>query len=156
MNTQQELILTKEVEGVTLTFSNVSGNTFKVSATGGAFTLGKGANYSNGATINQPAIAGQSILITKAEIERLGTYKLYLNGKDILATLIGKWIDNKGREIIFADASDIYYYFRRPDCGFVQMYRADGSHYATEFHYAIGRTKGRGLDTGKEIEVLAK
>jgi len=156
MNTQQELILTKEVEGNTLTLTHIANNTYRLAITEGTFTVGKGAAFADGSSINQPLVEGSSVVITKAEMKRLGTYKLYLNGKDVAARLFSKWIDSKGRQIIFSDENDIYYYFNRPDCGLVQINNIDGEHCRTEFHYAIGRTKGRGTEMFKEIEVLAK
>ncbi len=118
MNTQHGLLLTKEVEGNTLTLAHISNNTYRVSITEGLFTVGKGSAFSDGSAINQPLVEGSSVIITKAEMKRLGTYKLYLNGKDVAASLFSKWVDNKGRQIIFSDENDIYYYlpelFRSP------------------------------------------
>jgi hypothetical protein len=156
MNTQHGLILTKEVEGNTLTLSHISNNTFKLKITEGNFKVGKGAAFADGTSINQPMVEGNSVIITKAEMKRLGTYKLYLNGKDVAATIFSKWIDNKGRQVIFLDESDFYYYFNRPDCGLVQVNNINGEHCITEFHYALGRTKGSGINANKAIEVLEK
>lgn len=156
MNTQHGLILTKEVEGNTLTLTHISNNTFRLSITGGTFTVGKGAAFADGSAINQPLVEGNSVIITKAEMKRLGTYKLYLNGKDVAANIFSKWFDNKGKQVIFSDENDFYYYFNRPDCGLVQINNINGEHCMTEFHYALGRTKGGGINSNKQIEVLEK
>lgn len=156
MTNQHGLFLTKEVDGMTLCLTNVSDNNYRLVAEDGTFKVGKGASYSDGSAINQPKVNEHSVMISKAEMKRLGTYKLYLNGKDIKAELFSTWKDSEGRELIFTDESDIYYYFRRPDCGIVQRYRADGSHYATDFHYAIGRTEGSKYGRKESITVLSK
>lgn len=156
MTTQHGLILTKEVEGDTLTLTHVANNTFRLSITQGTFKVGKGAAFADGTNVNQPLVEGNSVIITKAEMKRLGTYKLYLNGKDVAANIFSKWIDKKGRQVIFSDENDFYYYFNRPDCGLVQRMNINGEHCGTAFHYAMGRTKGSGIDSRTEIEVIAK
>lgn len=156
MNTQHGLILTKQVEGKTLTLSHILKNSFKLEISEGNFKVGNGAIFADGSTINQPIVERNSVVITKAEMKRLGTYKLYLNGKDIATNIFGKWTDTKGRQIIFFNENDFYYYFNRPDCGIVQINNINGEHCITHFHYALGRTKGNGLDAGADIEVLEK
>lgn len=153
MKTQQGLILNKEVEGKTLTLTHLKGNTFQLTTINGIFSIGKGAYYNDGQPINQPEINKSVAIITKAEMKRLGTYKMYLNGKDVSSAIFGKWIDRKGRQIIFMDENDVYYYFNRPDCGLVQVNNISGEHCITKFHYSLGRDKDR---SGSEIEVLEK
>ena len=156
MNTQHGLIHTKQVEGNTLTLSHISNNTFKLEITAGYFKVGKGAAFADGTNINQPMVEGNSVIITKAEMKRLGTYKLYLNGKDVAPIIFSKWIDNKGRQVIFSDENDFYYYFNRPDCGLVQINNINGEHCITEYHYVLRITKGRWINSNKAIEVLEK
>lgn len=156
MKNQQELVLTKTVETTTLTLRAINNTTFELSASQGTFTIGKGASYSDGTAINQPEIKGNAVIITKAEIKRLGTYFLYLDGKSMQGLLLSTWVDGKGRNLIFANENDLYYYFTRVDCGIVQEYRHDGSHFATIFHYVLGKTKGSGVDSNKTIVVLEK
>ena len=140
------LILKKAIGDAVLTMEHMKDNTFRLSITNGSFTTGKGAIYSDGTPINQPEIKGNSVLITKAEMKRLGTYKLYLNGKDIQAHVFGKWIDHLNRELLFKSENDFYYYFRRPDCGIVRIMDINGKHCMTAFHFhKIGEKIGGGI-----------
>lgn len=157
MKAQQGLFLTRKVDGMTLCLTNIEGNNYRLVAENGDFKIGKGATYSDGTAINQPIVNEHSVIISKAEMKRLGTYKLYMNGKDIKAELFSTWIDSKGRELIFSNENDIYYYFRRPDCGIVQINNVDGNHCRTEFHHSIGKTEYKRFGvTTVQIEVLEK
>lgn len=156
MNTQQELILTKQVDGITFTLRANDKKMYHIAASDGTFVNGKGAAHSTGNSINQPLVTSFEAWLTRSEIDRLGTYKTYHNGKDISVIVFGKWIDRNGRELILHDSSDIYYYFNRPDCGIAQLNNIHGEHYRTAFHYKPGQIKGRGVDASEKLEVLSK
>lgn len=152
MNTQRELILTQQVDGGILTLAHVADNTFRLSISKGVFVNGK-TGYTEAGPINQAVIDGSSVLITKAELKRLGTYMLYLNGKDAAYRIFGSpWYDWKGRPVIFSDADDVYYYFRRPDCGIRKDYDINGKMYGTTFHRPVGEKLSMMRETESKYE----
>ena len=119
MKTQQGLFLTKKVENNSIIFSHINENTFKLTFNAGKSTIGKGGYSSNGEAINLPKVKENSIIITKSEMKRLGTYKAYYNGIDLEKIIFGAWQDKKGRTLFFENENDVYYYFRRHDCGLI-------------------------------------
>lgn len=146
--------LTKTINGKTISLSQVDGNDFLLKGEF-SFKAGKGANYSDGTAINQPKISETEVKITKAEIKRLGTYNLLVDGEKF--SCYGEWLDEKGRIINFNSETDIYYYFRRPDCGIVKTVQNGTGHvYYSGFHYKLGQTIGRGAKAGSEIIVEEK
>jgi len=146
--------LIKNIAGVKVALSYIGGNTFKLAADGGTFTKGKGGFYSQFADIKTAEVNDNELLITKAEIARLGTYMIYLNGKNTPLNLTGKWVNDNGVDIIISfPSTDLYYYFRRPDCGLVQVNNINGEHCRTEFHHQLGKMKNK---FGEEIKVISK
>lgn len=105
--------LTTTIGNSKVILSHVANNTFKLTAENGTFRNGKGANYSTGQSINQAAVNGHEIIITKAEIARLGTYMIYLNGERV--NLFTNFTTEDNRTVSIIKTSDIYYYFRKPE-----------------------------------------
>ena len=115
---KKTLILTKAFGGATLSLIYAGDNAFKLEINKFKFSKGKSDYYSANKPVNTANLISESeIIITLAEIKRLGTYKIYADGKEI--SFFGEWIDHGGKRLYFQSENDFYYYFRRSDCGII-------------------------------------
>lgn len=112
--------LTKKIGNETITLTHVKDNMFKIASENTSFTKGK--QPASGIADNLKICDdGKTLFLTKKQMMRMRTYMVYLNNKQVL--LDENWINNNGVEIVITDpAVDIYYYFRRADCGIFQSY----------------------------------
>jgi len=109
--------------GKAVTLTNPEGNTFFVECPSALFTKGMPRHVQVGDQImplESPQIGDGYCMVTRKQIIRMNTEQVFIDGKNLLSLLFYKaWTDSKGRAIRFAFASDLYYYFRRPDCGVI-------------------------------------
>lgn len=130
--------LSKKVGNIIVTITHHKENTFKLSLSEGCFRNGK-----NSPQISQAKINGNEAFVTKAQIKRAKTILLYIEGQPKAIDFTGEYMTDKRQMVkILTPEIDLYYYFRREECGVKNILQANSSNLA----YTVFHEKANGVD----------